>query len=95
MSGIDEVFAPDGTVISSQPSTVVRLISVEAFFQRFNGGEVKLITEASDVRVVVLRSRLFVRTEMIDLDAEEIQQAMLLFQSLGIITAERAKEIAA
>lgn len=71
----------------------LRLISVEGFFQRFTLQEVKSIIDSEDVRVVVLRSRLFVRTEMIDLNADDIQQAMLLFQSLEILTAQRAIEI--
>lgn len=95
MSGFDEVFGPDGKLISSTPTAATRQISVEAFFQRFTAQEVQATTDSSDVRVVVLRNRLFVRTELIDLNSDEIKQAMLLLQSLKIITPERAKEITA
>jgi hypothetical protein len=93
MIGFDEVFDADGKLLSSTLSVSIRLVSVESFFQRFGADEVRSITISTDVRVIVLRSRLFVRTEMIDLDSEEIQNAIKLFVGLGIVTESRVKEL--
>jgi len=95
MSGFDEVFSPDGTLISSVPSPSLRLVTPAAFARRFTAGEMKAIETNDNESVIALRVRLFTRVDLIDLTSPDIQQAMLLFQSLGIITAERAAEIVA